>query len=216
VSEKRVGPWRVLSEREVYRNPWIGVVDCDVLHPDGSPGQYGVVRFANRAIGVLPLFDDGTVMLVGQHRFPLDAYSWELPEGGGRLADDPLAAAARELEEETGLTAAVWLPLADFDLSNSVTDEAAACFLAAGLLEGTARPEPSEALSLRRIAFGELLHEVLTGRIRDSLTIVMTLAAHVRALRGELPDAISQAILGGRGRGQGGRGRPDATMEARR
>ncbi len=197
MKERRVGPWTVRSERVAFDNPWITIVDHDVTHPDGSPGKYGVVRFKNRAIGVLPIDDHGNVWLVGQHRFPLDAYSWELPEGGGKLSDDPLAAAKRELAEETGLTARDWLTLASFDLSNSVTDEKAVCFLAAGLSEGASAPEPSEALEIRKASFAEVFEQVLKGEIRDSLTVIMMLAAHAKALRGELPEPISRAILSG-------------------
>lgn len=195
--KKRIGPWTVREERVAFDNPWITIVDHDVTHPDGSPGKYGVVRFKNRAIGVLPVDDHGNVWLVGQHRFPLDAYSWELPEGGGKLADDPLAAAKRELAEETGLTAREWLPLASFDLSNSVTDEEAVCFLASGLSQGASAPEPSEALEIRKASFAEAFEQVLKGEIRDSLTVIMMLAAHAKALRGELPEPISRAILSG-------------------
>lgn len=192
---RRVGPWTVTRETPVYDNPWVSVIDHKVIHPNGAPGQYGVIRFKNRAVGVLPVDRDGAVWLVGQHRFPLDAYSWELPEGGAPLAEEPLAAARRELKEETGLSAGQWIELSSFDISNSVTDEAAVCFLAADLAVGDAAPEPSEDLNLRRIFFNDLLHEVLTGRIRDSLTIVMTLTAYVKAQRGELPEAVSKAIL---------------------
>lgn len=197
MSARRVGPWQVSEERLVFDNPWISVIDHAVTHPDGSPGRYGVVRFKNRAIGVLPIDDHGNVWLVGQHRFPLDAYSWELPEGGGKLADEPLAAAKRELVEETGLTAAHWLPLASFDISNSVTDETAVCFIAWGLAAGKSAPEPSEALEVRRAPFAEVFERVLKGEIRDSLTVIMMLSAHAKALRGELPEPISKAILSG-------------------
>lgn len=193
---RKIGPWAVLSEKIVYDNPWIRVVDHQVIRPDGAPGQYGVVRFKNRAIGVLPIGEDGTVTLVGQHRFPLDAYSWECPEGGGPLDEPPLEAAKRELTEETGLTAEVWTPLIEFDISNSVTDEAAIGFLASGLKEGQASPEGTEDLRRRVLPFPELLSACLSGKIRDSLTLIMVMAAAIKAARGELPDNVARAILG--------------------
>lgn len=196
-AQKTVGPWRVTAEREVYDNPWINLTDHKVIHPDGTPGQYGVVRFKNIAVGVLPIDDKGMVTLVGQHRFPLDRYSWELPEGGGKRDIDPLASAKRELEEETGFRAANWAKLCEFDISNSVTDERAVCFLAWGLAPGDASPEPSEALTIKEVSFKELLEMVMSGEITDSLTIVMTLTAHAKALRGELPGSISDFMLAG-------------------
>lgn len=192
---RRIGPWRVLERRFIFDNPWISVVDHKVARPDGGSGSYGVVMFKHRAVGVLPVSDKGTVFLVGQHRFPLDTYSWELPEGGGSLEEAPIEAARRELEEETGLTARQWLPLASFDISNSVTNEAAECFIAWELAEGKARPDETEDLTLREISFSQLLEEVLNGGVRDSLTVVMTLSAHTKALRGELPEAISTLLL---------------------
>lgn len=198
MSERKVGPWTVRAERRVFENPWIAIIDHDIAHPDGSPGEYGVVRFKNRAVGVLPVAADGMVTLVGQHRFPLDAYSWELPEGGGPLNEDPVKAAKRELAEETGLVARSWSPLISFDISNSVTDETSRCFLAWDLEPGASAPEPSEALTVKSVSFAELLEMVMTGGVSDSLTIAMTLAAHVRALRGEAPAPISGHLLAGR------------------
>ena len=196
-AEKKVGPWRVKDAREAFDNPWIRVVDHEVVHPDGTPGEYGVVRFKNLAIGVLPIDEKGMVPLVGQHRFPHDKYSWELPEGGGKLNVDALLSAQRELAEETGLTAKEWAPLCEFDISNSVTDERAICFLAWDLSEGEAAPEPSEELTLKQVSFKELLEMVMSGEITDSLTIVMTLSAWAKALRGDLPAPISALLLAG-------------------
>lgn len=193
----RIGPWRVKTMRAVFDNPWIRVVDHEVVHPDGSPGDYGVVKFKNLAIGVLPIDDNGAVTLVGQHRFPQDKYSWELPEGGGDVNTPPLVSAKRELEEETGLTAGGWAPLCEFDISNSVTDERAVCFLAWDLTPGAAAPDPSEALTIKSVFFHQLLEMVLSGEITDSLTIVMTLTAQAKALRGEIPGPISRHMLAG-------------------
>jgi 8-oxo-dGTP pyrophosphatase MutT (NUDIX family) len=194
---RTIGPWRVTAEHEVFTNPWISLIDHAVTHPDGSPGVYGVVRFKSIAIGVLAIDENGMVPLVGQHRFPHDKYSWELPEGGGKLDTPPLDSAKRELAEETGLTARQWAPLCEFDISNSVTDERAACFFAWELTQGDAAPEPSEALMLRKVSFKDLLEMVMSGEISDSLTIVMTLTALAKGLRGEAPEPISAHILAG-------------------
>ncbi len=199
-AKKEIGPWRVTSENTVFENPWISVVDHGVIHPDGSPGEYGVVNFKNLAIGVLPIDDEGFVWLVGQHRFPLDRYSWELPEGGGPIDVAPLTSAKRELEEETGLTARCWAELSQLDISNSVTDERAICYFAWDLSSGVAAPEGSEALTIKRVPFNTLLEMVMSGEITDSLTIVMTLTAYAKALRGDAPDPISKLILAGNDR----------------
>ncbi len=191
---EKIGPWTVQSASDVYDNAWVRVSDHAVLRPDGSPGQYGVVHFKNVAVGVLPIDADGSVCLVGQHRFPLNAYSWELPEGGAG-GDDPLDAAKRELLEETGASAASWAPLLECDLSNSVTDERAVCYLAWNLSAGAANPDPEEALSYRRLSFSELHELVLNGEIRDSLTIMMVLSAYVQARAGRLPAEIARLIL---------------------
>lgn len=191
----RIGPWTVNSGRIVYTNPWIAVSDYEVTRPDGAPGQYGVVSFANIAVGVLPLDAEGMTTLVGQHRFPHDAYSWELPEGGGRADVDPQISAERELLEETGYRAAHWLKFAEFDISNSVTDEKSVCFLAWDLTPGPAAPEPDEVLAHRRVSFSALHEMVLNGDIRDSLTIIMVLKAEALARAGALPAEVERLIL---------------------
>lgn len=191
----RIGPWHIRDVETSYENPWIRVDHHEVTRPDGTPGIYGVVRFAHLAVGVLPLFEDGTTLLVGQHRFPTDAYSWELPEGGGPPNEAPEVTAARELAEETGLKAAHYAPLAQCDLSNSVTDERAHLFIAWGLEQGTAAPDPDEILQQRRLSFGELVTDVAEGRILDTLTILMVEGAIIKAQLGLLPKAPASIIL---------------------
>ncbi len=175
-------PWTRRSRRVVYDNPWITVQHDEVTRPDGQPGIYGLVHFKNRAIGVVARDRDGRVVLVGQHRYPLDLYSWEIPEGGGLLEDDPLAAAQRELREETGLSAQRWTKLGTAHLSNSVSDEEAIYYLAEELTQGQAEPEGSEELALRWVPFAEALRMVQAGEITDALSMIalLQLAAQER------------------------------------
>ena len=193
--QRKVGPWLINSTKTVYDNPWIAVDDHEVTRPDGAPGQYGVVHFKNLAIGVMPIDADGNVRLVGQHRFPQDRYSWELPEGGGPLDQPPLESAKRELIEETGLVAASWEELCQFDISNSVTDERAICYIAWDLTQKAPEPDPTEILTRKTIPFVELFEMVISGEITDSLTIVMTLMVYAKALRGEGPEPICSLKL---------------------
>jgi ADP-ribose pyrophosphatase len=168
-------PWTTLQTTPIYENPWISLSEHQVLNPSGGRGIYGVVHFKNRAIGVLPLDEDGYTYLVGQWRYALGEYSWELPEGGGLHSEDPLDAAKRELLEETGLSAQNWTPLLRMHLSNSVTDEESLIYLATGLSAGTAQPEETEDLRLRKIQFSQVLEMVLQGEITDSITVAAVL-----------------------------------------
>lgn len=161
-----------------------------LVGPGGVEARYGVAEFQNLAIGVLPLFANGDTVLVGQWRYPLGAYSWELPEGGAARGTDPLDTARRELIEETGLRASGWAPLLTMHTSNSVTDEISYCFLAWDLTEGEPEPEEVEVLATHRLAFAEALARVLSGEITDSLTVAMLLKASHLATRHLLPDAM--------------------------
>ncbi len=191
------GPWRILGVRRAFDNPWIAIDDHEVVQPRGGRGRYGVVHFKNRAIGILPVTGDGKVPLVGQHRFPGDYYSWELPEGGGPLDEAPLQAARRELREETGISAAHWLEVLSCDLSNSVSDEVAVGYLAWGLTAGEAAPEETELLARRDVAFGALIEACLGGEIRDSLTLLLVLTVKARLAQGTLPDAVAACLRAG-------------------
>jgi 8-oxo-dGDP phosphatase len=167
-----VGRFVRRSRRVAYENPWITVWHDEVSRPDGSPGIYGVVHFANLAAGVVAIDDDGRIALVGQHRYTFDEHSWEIPEGGVPGDESPLEGIARELREETGLEATEWRELCRVDLSNSVTDERAILFVATGLQQGEAAPEPTESLELRWVPFDEALAMTLDGRITDVMSVV--------------------------------------------
>jgi 8-oxo-dGTP pyrophosphatase MutT (NUDIX family) len=172
VSASESNPWRRVSRRVAYDNPWIQILHDDVVRPDGQPGIYGVVHFKNRAIGVVPIDAGDRVLLVGQYRYTFDHYSWEIPEGGGRLDEEPEEAARRELVEETGYGGGQWRELCSAELSNSVTDEVTILFVATGLEEGPASPEGTEQLELRWVPFDEAMAMIGRGEIADAMTIL--------------------------------------------
>ena len=160
------------SRRVVYENPWITVWHDEVSRPDGSPGIYGVVHFANLAAGVVAIDDQDRIVLVGQHRYTLDEPSWEIPEGGIAAGETPLEGIARELREETGLEARDWRELCRIDLSNSISDERGILYVATGLEQGTASPEPTESIEVRWVPFDEALSMTLDGRITDAPSVL--------------------------------------------
>jgi 8-oxo-dGTP pyrophosphatase MutT (NUDIX family) len=168
-------PWKTLEATTVYENPWIRVEDHVVVTPAGSRGQYGKVCFKARAIAIAPLDAEGRIYLVGQHRYTLGTYSWELPMGGADPGETPLAAARRELREETGLEAARWEALLTLHPSNSITDEVGYVFVARELTAGSAAPEPTESLVVRRLPFVEALEWALDGRITDAISVATIL-----------------------------------------
>lgn len=165
-------PWTVKSTKKVYSNPWIDVIHHEVLTPSDTEGIYGVVRFKNKAVGIIPIDQDGYTYLVGQFRFPLERYSWEIPEGGCPHNEDSLEAAKRELYEETGIRAQKWQVLCNVDLSNSVTDEVGTIYVAQDLSFNQPNPEETEELHLRKIHVKEALEMVQEGTITDGITMI--------------------------------------------
>ncbi len=163
MSEKN--PWTILSARQEYDNPWISVTEYAVLNPSGRNGIYGKVHFKNIAIGILPLDKDLNTYLVGQFRFPIDKYSWEIPAGGGPLDEDPLESAKRELLAETGLVAHSWTILMEMHLSNSVSDECSIIYLARDLEQYESSPEETEQLAVKKLPFEEIYQMVEEGLI---------------------------------------------------
>lgn len=191
-------PWVRGPGKPIYVNPWIEVTEFAATAPTGNPATYGLVSFRNYAVAVLPLYDDGTTVLVGQNRFPAGDYSWEIPEGGGPLDHDPLESAKRELAEETGLEAAEWHEVMRAQLSNSVTDEQMFGYLAMGLSRARAGQEmdDTEALETVRVPFREALEAAMAGDIKDMLTVAMLLKAYHMAREGLLAPALAAAMLG--------------------
>jgi 8-oxo-dGTP pyrophosphatase MutT (NUDIX family) len=171
-------PWTTLSSRQVYSNNWIAVREDQVLRPDGLPGIYGVVE-ARLAVGVLALTSDRKIVMVGQYRYPVNQYSWEIVEGGAEDGDTALMTAQRELREEAGFEAEVWTPLGhEIHLSNSYSAERAVLFVAQNLREVPAAPEPTELLQIRHVALEEALAMIDSGQISDAFTIMGLMLWH--------------------------------------
>jgi len=179
-------PWQILAARQVYDNNWIQVTEYDVINPGGGNGIYGKVHFKNLAIGVIVLDEQMNTYLVGQFRFPLNEYSWEIPEGGGAIDTDPLDSAKRELIEETGLVARDWKLILKMHLSNSVSDEYALIYLARGLEQHTAMPEETEQLETRKIPFSEAWEMVRRHKITDSMSVAAIQQVKIMMMEGDL------------------------------
>jgi len=174
-------PWKTISTRETYSNPWIRVREDQVLNPSGGPGIYGVVEYKNRAIGVVPVDEQGFTWLVGQWRYCHGQYEWEIPEGGCPAGESPVEAAKRELLEETGIVAAQIGPLlTGIQLSNSTSNEVCDVFLATGLTLAKPDPEETEQLEVMRLPLTEAIQMAKDGRIRDSVSIIALLVLGTR------------------------------------
>lgn len=190
-------PWKTLTRDIRYENPWIRVVHHEVLNPSGKPGIYGVVQYRNLAVGVIPVDQDGHTWLVGQYRFPLDRYSWEIPEGGAPEGTSGEASALRELQEETGLTAGRLAEVVRLDLSNSVSNETGVVYLAWDLTPGESAPEETEQLKVRRVPLKEAIARVLDGSITDSLSVAGLLRLRLLHDDGQLPPGAAEAVARG-------------------
>lgn len=173
--EESRNPWLQKSDTIVYENNWIRVHHQDVITPGGTEGIYGLIHFKNLAIGIIALDEQNNTWVVGQYRYPLKKYSWEIPEGGGNLDTDPLISAKRELLEECGIEASRWEILLEMDLSNSATDERAIIFVARGLTYLQAEPEETEELQIKKIPFEELFQQVMQGKYQDAITVACVL-----------------------------------------
>ena len=179
-------PWTIISEKKVYNNKWINVTEYAVVNPSGGEGIYGKVHFKNLAVGIVALDDHEQLWLVGQYRFTLNQFSWEIPEGGAQVGTDPLESAKRELKEETGVYATDWKHLLSMHLSNSVSDELAIVYLATGLKEGEAAPEDTEDLYTRQVSLEEAWQIVENGIITDSMSVAAITKIKLMKVLGQL------------------------------
>jgi 8-oxo-dGTP pyrophosphatase MutT (NUDIX family) len=188
-------PWADDGAESVFENAWMRLTAHAATAPTGLTATYVVMRPRNLAVGVLPVHSDGTVTLVGQARFPLANYSWEMPEGGAPFDEDPLDGVKRELAEEAGLAAGTWREVLRMELSNSVTDERAIAWLAWDLSEVARAPDPTEVIAVVRVPFLSLMHEIDRGSVRDAFTVATALRAYHMAREGLLPGWLAQAML---------------------
>ena len=170
-------PWQTLSTADVYQNPWIRVRQDEIINPKGGAGVYGVVSMKNKAIGIVPLDEEGNTWLVGQYRYTLNEYTWEIPMGGGPVELDVLESAQRELREETGLLAERWTRIARLHTSNSVTDEEGFVFLAENLTQGEWEPEESEDLRVWKLPLAQAVALVMSDDITDAISVAGLLKA---------------------------------------
>ncbi len=193
----RPPPWRDAGSSLIFENPWMRLTRHDATAPTGAEADYVVMRPRNISVGVLPVHDDGTVTLVGQQRFALMNYSWEMPEGGAPFDEDPLAGAQRELAEEAGLSAAHWHEALKVEMTNSITDERAVAWIAWGLAAVPIDPDETEIIHVVRVPFGDLLREIGTGAIRDMFTVATALRVYHMAREGLLPSELAKALLAG-------------------
>jgi 8-oxo-dGTP pyrophosphatase MutT (NUDIX family) len=187
--------WRDAGSSTLFESPWMRLTRHDATAPTGLRADYVVMRPQNLSVGVLPLHADGTVTLVGQQRFALMNWSWEMPEGGAPFGEDPLEGAKRELAEEAGLQAGVWLQAYKAEMTNSITDERAIAWLAWDLAPVPIAPDPTEIIRVARVPFGDLLREIGRGAVRDMFTLATALRAYHMAQTGELPPGLSKAML---------------------
>lgn len=170
-------PWKTLNKRIIYSNPWITLEEHDVITPAGTDGIYGKVLFQNKAVAIIPIDKDLHTWLIGQYRYTLDEYSWEIPMGGGPIGTDVLESAKRELKEETGISAAKWTKIMRIHPSNSVSDEEGFVFLAEDLTYGETEFEDTEKLEIIKVPLSEAVEKVMKGEITDAISVAGLLKA---------------------------------------
>jgi len=181
-----INPWQKLSTAVKYENTWVKVIEDCVKNPAGNPGIYGVVHFKTHAVAIIPLDEHNNTLIVGQYRYPLDSYEWEVVEGGCPEGTSPIETAHRELREEAGLEADKMELILEMQLSNSTTDEVSFTYVARGLRYVGEQPEEDEKLTIRKLPFEELYQMVMRGEIRDGLSVSSILKAKVLLDEGKI------------------------------
>lgn len=173
-------PWKTLGSRIVYQNAWLRLREDAVLRPDGKEGIYSVVEL-RPSVGIVALNADREIVLVGQWRYPLGRYSWEIPRGGSLEGEtDLLAAAQRELQEEAGIAARQWQRLGAVDVNNGVTSDVQHLFLATGIEERKTQPEPVEEIAIRWTSLKDAVRMATSGEISEVCSVAAILLSDTR------------------------------------
>ena len=174
-SKPTIMSWKKLASKVIYDNPWMTVREDRVVNPSGGQNDYGHIQFKTRAVAIVPIDEAGNTWLVGQDRYTLGEYSWEVPMGGAPKGEDPLAAAKRELKEETGLQAEDWTQVMRLHTSNSITDEEGFVFVAKDLQQGATAFEETEKLEIRKLPLSEAVAMAQNGEITDAMSVAALL-----------------------------------------
>jgi 8-oxo-dGTP pyrophosphatase MutT (NUDIX family) len=170
-----INPWKTKSSREVYKNAWIRVREDHVVRPDGGPGIYGVIEI-RPSVGIVAIDSRDRIVLVGQWRYSVNRYSWEVPRGGSHPGEtDMLAVAQRELAEEAGVVAQHWQRLGAVDVCNGVCDDVQTLFLATDLSPTEMNLDPEEDISVEWKPFDEALNMAMDGRITEVCSVAAIL-----------------------------------------
>ena len=170
--------WKKISGSTVFENDWMSVHEDHVVNPRGGENKYGHVHFKNKAVGIIPIDAEGNIWLVGQQRYTLGAYSWEIPEGGAPHGEPTLEAAKRELREETGLSAKRWTETLTLHTSNSITDEVGYVYIAEDLSGGETDFDETELIAIRKLQLCEALLMIDRREITDAITVAALLHLH--------------------------------------
>ncbi len=171
-------PWTTLSSRTAYQNAWIRVREDEVIRPDGGRGIYGVVE-VRPSVGVVALNERDEIALVGQWRYTVNDWSWEIPRGGSHPGEtDLLEVAKRELAEEAGVRAEHWQEIGRVDNANGVNKDSQTFFFAKGLSETQRHQDPEEEITVAWKPFGEAVEMAMDGRITevDSVAAILKVA----------------------------------------
>lgn len=171
--------WKTLDSRIVYENPWFVLREDRVINPGGGNNVYGHLHFKRKAVAIVPIDEDGNTWIVGQDRYTLGEYSWEVPMGASEEGEEPLQTAHRELKEETGLTAAKMTCFMRLHTSNSITDEEGFAFLAEGLREGSTSFDEMEDLHIRKLPLDEVVAMIERGEITDAISVAAILKIYI-------------------------------------